>query len=321
VIFAYLGPGEAPEFSNYEFLSAPTENVTVEKYYHECNYHQGNEGNYDLSHLNFLHYRQGQDETGNGVKSREAPLQHRGLQPAVVATPVAPTPYGLRSGKIRGGPNFDGELLTMAEFVLPNFTAFIEGRVKDAREHPGYSVNWHVPIDDTHHWKYSWKFSRLGPVKPPTWASQFGAGTGQTEMVDYHPVRNFSNRFLQDRLEMVNKTFAGLGGDFQIQDKWAVEGEEPIIDWTAEHLGSMDVAIESVRRVLLKAIRDLQEGQEPANVVRNAEQNHFPIVPFVVHVPKGTDWEGYCRYAEQMAGPDGAWSPPDGVTEGSGMLP
>ena len=53
---AYLGPGAEPEFPNYEFLIRPLDHVKVTKYLHECNYLQANEGNYDLSHLNFLHY-------------------------------------------------------------------------------------------------------------------------------------------------------------------------------------------------------------------------------------------------------------------------
>jgi phthalate 4,5-dioxygenase len=299
MIFAYLGPGDPPEFPNYEFLSRPLEHGTVMKYHHECNYLQANEGNYDLSHLNFLHYIQGQDETQVGVKSGE-PLRHQGMVPRVLACPVAPTRYGLWSGKIRGGPDFDGEILTTTEFVLPNLTAFANGRVVDARDQVGYTVNWHVPIDDTHHWKYTFDYSRHEPMTRGV----------RTEMVDYRPVRNLSNRYGQDREEMVGKTFAGLGPDFTIHDKWATEGEGSIQDRTTEHLGPLDLAVATARQVLMSAIRDLQEGVEPANVVRDPARNHLPIAPFVVHAPKGTDWEAYCHYVEELAGPGGAWSAP-----------
>jgi len=310
-IFAYLGPGEAPEFPNYEFLfPRPPENGHVMKYFHECNYLQASEGSYDLAHLNFLHYMQGQDETQNGVRSLES-LRHQGLVPRVLACPVALTPYGLWSGKIRGGPDFEGEIQTTVEFVLPSFSAFASGRVTNAREQPGYTVNWHVPIDDTHHWKYAFDYSRVGTIERGS----------RTEVVDYRPVRNLSNRFRQDREEMVDRTYTGLGRDFTIHDKWATEGEGPIQDRTNEHLGSFDLVISTARNVLLKAIRDLQEGREPANVVRDPDRNHFPIAPFAVYVPKGTDWKGYCHYVEQLAGPTGAWSVISGVSEGSGMLP
>src|SRR3989449_3869116 len=104
VIFAYLGPGDAAEFPNYEFLIRPVEHVKVMKYLHECNYLQANEGNYDLTHLNFLHYLRGMDESRNGVKIKDASLRHQGMVPGVISSPVARTQYGMWSGKIRGGP-------------------------------------------------------------------------------------------------------------------------------------------------------------------------------------------------------------------------
>jgi phthalate 4,5-dioxygenase len=306
-IFAYLGPGAPPEFPNYEFLrSRPPGHGDVVKSFHECNYLQASEGSYDLAHLNFLHYLQGQDEVQNGVKSLE-PLRHDGLVPKVVACPVALTPYGLWSGKVRGGPDFEGEIQTTVEFVLPSISAFANGRVEDAREQAGYTVNWHVPIDDTHHWKYAFDFSRRGPLD---------RGSRTTEMVDYRPVRNLSNRFQQDREEMVNGTYTGLGRNFTIHDKWATEGQGPIQDRTAEHLGAFDLVISTARNVLFKAIRDLQEGREPANVVRDPDRNYFPIAPFAVHVPSGTDWKGYCRYVEQLASPTGEWSAINDATAG-----
>src|SRR5438309_1953599 len=55
-IFAYLGPGEPPEFPSYEFLTVPEESSYVTKCLHECSYLQANEGSIDLVHLSFLHY-------------------------------------------------------------------------------------------------------------------------------------------------------------------------------------------------------------------------------------------------------------------------
>src|SRR5207248_2783509 len=116
----------------------------------------------------------------------------------VLSSPVSLTPYGLRSGKVRGGPDFEGEILTTTEFVLPNFTAVASGRVADALDQDGYFVLWHVPIDDTHHWKYVFDYSRQGPMQREV----------RTEMVDYRPVRNLSNRYLQDRQEMAAQTYS-----------------------------------------------------------------------------------------------------------------
>src|SRR5207249_289151 len=119
-------------------------------------------------------------------------------------------------------------------------------------EHPGYNVNWHVPIDDTHHWKYVFDYSSRGPLKGPR-------GRDQTEMVDYKPVRNLNNRFKQDREEMKDRSFTGLGADFQLHDKWVTESQGPIQDRTAEHLGALDTPVLLCRQILLKSIKDLQE--------------------------------------------------------------
>src|SRR5581483_11168884 len=217
-IFAYLGPGEPPEFPNYEFLIRPREHTQVMKSLQECNYLQANEGNIDLSHLNFLHYMRGQDEMVNRARSSGA-LRHQGLVPPVVASLTALTPYGVRSGKIRGGPDYEGELVSTTEFILPNATAVVTGvggggRATDARQQYGYSVLWHVPIDDTRHWRYVFDYCRHGPM----------VRGARTEMVSYQPTRNLSNRFLQDRQEMVNDTYSGFGRDFVVHDKWATEG-------------------------------------------------------------------------------------------------
>ena len=45
--------------------------------------------------------------------------------------------------------------LYVTEFVLPNLTTF--GGAGYAMG--GYSVNWHVPIDDSRHWKYTFMYS------------------------------------------------------------------------------------------------------------------------------------------------------------------
>ncbi|HEY3116797.1 MAG TPA: Rieske 2Fe-2S domain-containing protein, partial [Chloroflexota bacterium] len=300
-IFAYLGPGQPPEFPNYEFLSKCNQNAKAWKYYHECNYLQAHEGNVDLAHLHFLHYQRGQDETQNGVRDSER-LRHRGMVPGILACPFVTTPYGVRSGRVCGSPDFEGQVMYATEFVLPSFTAVPNDRVSDARDQDGYFVLWHVPIDDTHHWKFYFDYSRRGLIKRGP----------RTETVDHRPVRDARNRYGQDREEMADRSYAGMGQDFVVHDKWATEGQGAVQDRTGEHLGAGDQAVVAARQVLLKAIQDLQRGREPANVVRDPDCNHLPIAPFIVQVARGTDWEAYGRYVEQLAGPDGEWTHRDG---------
>ena len=45
----------------------------------------------------------------------------------------------------------------------------------------------------------------------------------------------------------------------------------------------------------MKAIRDLQEGREPKNVVRDPTMNHFRIVSTSEVVPGDKNWKDYVR--------------------------
>ena len=127
-------------------------------------------------------------------------------------------------------------------------------------------MNWHVPIDDTSHWKYTFTFYRDHPIDE-SWGHNLEVRTA-----DYRPVRNRLNRYLQDRDSMTTECYTGIGFDFVVHDLFATESQGPIQDRSQEHLGAMDRPIAIERRMMLKAILDLQEGIEPANVVRSPER-------------------------------------------------
>src|SRR5262249_20513834 len=139
----------------------------------------------------------------------------------------------------------------------------------------GYGVNWHVPIDDTHHWKYSWAHSRTSPLDP---SEARGYATNSDLNADYTLARNKTNRYLQDREEMESTSFLGMGRNFNVHDAYATEGQGPILDRTQEHLGNADKAIVLMRKVLLRAIRELQAGTEPPHLIRDAADNRFPYL-------------------------------------------
>jgi hypothetical protein len=175
----------------------------------------------------------------------------------------------------------------MTEFVLPNLTAFfgeqygIEGT---------YSVNWHVPIDDAHHWKYTFIFSRKGPI------DREATRRRRADMTrDYRPNRHKGNRYQQDRASMRKESYSGIGTNFQVQDLCVTEGMGQIMDRSKEHLTSMDVPVIMARKILFKAIRDLQEGREPANVVRDPKRNRFLIDASDDLVPASTPWKEYIK--------------------------
>jgi phenylpropionate dioxygenase-like ring-hydroxylating dioxygenase large terminal subunit len=253
VIFAYLGPEPKPLLPRYEFLSVPQEQRSVTKVFQNCNYLQGNEGNIDPVHISFLHRIMDRNRPQDEIKRRD-------IAPTI---DIELTNFGLRIYAARkAGPQ--EQLVRITNFVMPNLAAF-----NGAMEGQGYSVNWHVPIDDTHHWKYSFIFSRRQAL------SEGLRGKNRFETTpDYKPLRHKENRYLQDRSSM-DVIYTGIGRNFMDHDICATEGLGPIQDRTKEHLISSDKAIVASRKLILKSITDIEEGRDPAHVVRDPNANRF----------------------------------------------
>lgn len=269
IIFAYLGPGEPPLLPQYEFLMAADESRFTTKVLHNCNYLQANEGNYDPVHHSFLHLRLRRE----GTKLRRGAVNYSALDRAPVVE-ADETDFGARVYGVRR-VGADMNYVTIRNFVLPGITLTATA-----------GAHWHVPIDDTRHWKYVILFNRAGRLDP--------AVIGQTRaeiQADYCLVRNQANRYLQDREEMKNLTYSGLGTDNLDDDLYATEGEGPIQDRTQEHLGYGDQGIIVARKVLLRAIREVHNGREAPHVIRDATANHFPeLVSMHAVIPASVDW-------------------------------
>ena len=296
VVFAYLGPGEPPLLPAYEFLDIAPEHRVVTKIYHECNYQQGNEGNIDPQHLSFLHFFIREDASGSRVATGNvqggAATSNRmmGDDPSPTIE-VEETDYGIRIYAVRDTDAGD-DYVRITNFIYPNLASF--------PAFPGvFGVNWHVPIDDTHHWKFMFMVRSEGPLpKDALGLTMFEGLKG-----DYTNERNLRNRYLQDREEMRTRSFLGMGPSFPVHDMWATEGEGAIQDRTTEHLGYTDKAVALSRRLLLRATQQVQDGAEAPHVVREASANVFNhIGAWQEVIPKSEDWSSvWKRNAEALA--------------------
>lgn len=265
MILGYLGPGEPPLVPAYRFLTAPDECRFNSKWLHDCNYLQSNEGNIDSVHLNFLHWGDPINRSNNRGYDLSDPVE---------------TDYGLKIYWIQHrGPEQD--YVHVINFAMPNLG--INGT---------WTVQWHVPIDDTHHWQYYVQAS-------PTPVDHEAIRRSRAEITpDYRQVRNRSNRYLQDREEMKTRTFSGLGAINQPQDACVTETAGAIYDRTQEHLAHSDTAVVAARRLLFQAIKDVQEGRDPLHVVRDPERNDFShIWGGSALFPASVDWRT-CREEE-----------------------
>jgi phthalate 4,5-dioxygenase len=293
MILAYLGPGAPPALPPYELFAVPDAHRWATKIFHECSYLQANEGNIDPQHLSFLHRQF--DESGwrqyrvhrtvPGSEASSMSLFQRDVAPTIE---VEETDFGVRIYSVRK-TSAEQNYVRISNFVLPNAAAF-PGRT----EGDGYQMHWHVPIDDTHHWKYVLAFRRSGPLDPEAMRQEMAPAVGP----DYQKPRTRANRYLQDRAEMQGRTFSGLGANFHVHDAFATESQGPIQDRTAEHLGTTDRAIIMARRRLLRAIRDVQEGRDPPHVWREADRDRpFELVVKSEAIPSAVDWRTFWRAA------------------------
>jgi phthalate 4,5-dioxygenase oxygenase subunit len=281
VIFAYIGPGEPPLLPNYEFLQVPDDQRFVSKIHHSCNYLQSNEGNIDPVHLSFLHRKLELAELDKqrrvtGSESSPNALFGADLAPRIE---LELTDFGVRIFTVR---DIEDEKIYFrtSNFIMPNFSTFPGQTAAE-----GYSVNWHVPIDDYNHWKFVIVFSRKRALVREMMLR------GRDELTaDYHMVRNKANRYLQDRESMKNKSFSGIGHNFQAQDACVIEGAGAIQNRTKEHLVTSDKAIVAARKLLLKGIQDVKEGRDPLHVIRDPKANHFSHLAVISEVaPKAAD--------------------------------
>jgi hypothetical protein len=119
----------------------------------------------------------------------------------------------------------------------------------------------------------------------------------QTELTaDYRLTRNASNRYQQDRDSMNDKTFTGMGVNFQAHDAFATESQGAVQDRTAEHPVSSDKAIIAARKLLLNAMKATQDGRDPQHVMRDVKSNrllHLQALSEVI--PAGVDFKQHVR--------------------------
>jgi hypothetical protein len=94
---------------------------------------------------------------------------------------------------------------------------------------------------------------------------------------------------------MQTSFYAGMGTVFQAHDMCMTEGAGPIQDRSQEHLTTQDAAVVASRKLLQKALKDVEEGKDPPGVVRDPSRNRFPrlFTWTSAIVPKDVDWKAH----------------------------
>jgi phthalate 4,5-dioxygenase oxygenase subunit len=128
------------------------------------------------------------------------------------------------------------------------------------------NVQAFVPLDDEHTLLYFIKINYDEPIDVESRELHYrwsGLRPGVDVDAEYRSKRTRANNWLQDRDAMERgELFSGIAG-VQNQDAVVQESMGPIYDRTKEHLGTSDVAVIRMRRLMIGAVRAFIDRNEP----------------------------------------------------------
>ena len=268
VIWAYMGPGEAPPLPRFEFGLVPPAHRFVSKKFQQCNWAQACEGGLDTAHFSYLHagMRDGKKVGLTEVAGRrsrgenEPPSLARFRWMAEDGRPeftVLDHPAGLLLCAARQA-DAGATYWRMTQFLMPNHSLAPGNFPEDNN----LGNTW-VPHDDRSCWIfcYCWNPDRPLTEKETT---ALANGSGIFAAVDEHfvPVRRRENDYLIDRALQREASFTGIAGISE-QDQAIADSQGFIADRTRELLGQTDLGVVRFRRLALQAAQDVAAGRPP----------------------------------------------------------
>jgi phenylpropionate dioxygenase-like ring-hydroxylating dioxygenase large terminal subunit len=300
VIWTYMGPPRAdpPPLPELGWaMVGPTRRGAL-RYQRACNWLQAMEGDFDSSHLSFLHLAFDPKLQGTADHQKAGIEYYRNVarmdrQPLLE---VQDTEVGVMYGARREAEA--GKFYwRVTQFLLPFYTSVpsFGGKNRDKI--------W-VPLDDEHTmvWEPHWSTSRelseeeqkgwKGRVAPSGFLPDTDDALGRARFA-----ANADNDYFMDRARQKNENFSGLENVTPIQDAAMQESMGPICDRTREHLGASDAAIVQMRRKLIAAARELEKEQKIPPGVQEPELYHRHGDQMLLEA--GDSWAEH--YAAKMA--------------------
>ena len=291
-VWAYLGPRETmPEVPDMEINEVPASHRYVSKMFIGGNYLQGMEGDMDSSHVSFLHSTV--DRSSATLASLDR-VQGAIFNDRMPVWDLREADYGMMLGAKRKGPE-EKVYWRVNQWFIPSITMIA------ARPGNPVHVQMRVPTDDEHMLYYRVVYH---PTRPLTEAELWDArndGVNFPEIIPgtFMPRESKANDYLIDRARQRTSSFTGIKS-IPAQD-WAAQEDQggPILDRSLEHLVSADASIIAVRRLLLKRVLELREGNEPSEP-HSAERYRVRPVDIVLD-REATVWDDARDYLEARA--------------------
>lgn len=282
VVWAYMGSGEAPPLPRFEWTGLRPDQRIVTRTWEECNWLQALEGGIDSVHASMLH-------TLLNPAAGDARWELR-TGPVVLKEEVEPTDYGHVYASIR--PLAEGcNWIKIYHYVMPFHTFFPFEIAGDRKTHQPI-VNGHmfVPMDDENTMVFNWIGLRgaesLTRERREYMERMRGRAPGEID-ANHRKRRNRDVDWLIDRDIQKTQSYSGIEG-INTQDHAVQESMGPIIDRTRENLGTTDKAVIATRRILLRVLKELEEGIDPPGL----GTGYYDLRAIERIVDRDTTWRG-----------------------------
>jgi phenylpropionate dioxygenase-like ring-hydroxylating dioxygenase large terminal subunit len=278
IVWAYLGPADKlPPHPKFAWTQAPESHRHVTKVIQECNWLQALEGGLDTSHAPILH-RLLQDDAGRGGVKPSNPYVRAGAPTLVLDM----TDYGYQYAGIRRLGEDQIHARTY-HFVMP----FHQIRYSTTeRGLPTDSGHIWVPIDDETCMVYNWCFSKTEALDQVDRLERgLGNGPVHVDQASFRSKARLENDYLIDRRVQKTLSYSGIDG-VNVQDRAIQESMGRVVNRLPEHLGPADKAIAHMRRLLLRAVKTVEEGGPPPGL----GTSYYTLSTDLKVLPRDADW-------------------------------
>ncbi|PYM11192.1 MAG: Rieske (2Fe-2S) protein [Candidatus Rokuibacteriota bacterium] len=246
LVFAYLGPPPVPLLPRWDLLVMENVWRDIGVTTIPCNWMQCMENSLDPVHTEWLHGRYYEYVMSRrGMKNESGERMVRRVIGHHLKIGFDVFPHGIIKRRVRaGGSENDASWRFGHPILFPNIL-----RV-------GWTLQFRVPMDDTHTWHLMYQVLPPPPEAKPT--------------QDRIPVYEIP---LTDQLGQHITDFV-LGQDMMA---WVTQG--PIADRDLEKLGDSDQGVILFRRLLREQLAIAEAGGDPMNVFRDPATNTFIEIP------------------------------------------
>ncbi len=271
VAFAYLGPKDKqPPFPDFQWLKLPPKQSVPFKVLEECNYAQALEGGVDFAHAPVLH-------RAGPWSNRSADVREQNLVPGVE---VQDTDYGFLHAGL--WPSNGRVHVRIHPFIFPCWTVVAPNAFGSANGRGDRVVNAWVPRDDYTTWHFQYFYNPDRAVDRE-WRVQ---AAGYYVDSSYRKLRNIDNRFQQSREAMRTASVSGIDGVLT-QDHAVNESQGRVVDRSQEHLGTTDLGIIHLRKMLLHTAKVVSDGQEPPGLTAALDN----VTSHTLDLPPDVSWQ------------------------------